>query len=184
MNDNEMIDLFFTRDPQAIQAAKDTYGGYCAYIAGNLLQNRMDQEECLNDTWLRAWNAIPPSRPQHLGPFLGKITRNLALKKLEWRQAAKRRCPGPVSLEELENLLPDERFAPDASGEEIGACINAFLAQEPKEARQVFLRRYWYFDSVADIARRYGFTQSKVKSMLLRSRNRLREYLEQEGVWL
>ena len=116
--------------------------------------------------------------------FLCGITRNLALKKLEWRQAAKRRCPGTVSLEELENLLPDERFAPDASGEEIGACINAFLAQEPKEARQVFLRRYWYFDSVADIARRYGFTQSKVKSMLLRSRNRLREYLEQEGVWL
>lgn len=184
MEDQQIIALYFQRQEQAIQETDRKFGRLCHGIAVNVLSDRQDSEECVNDTYLAVWHQIPPTRPMSFRAFLCGITRNLALKKLEWRQAAKRRCPGTVSLEELENLLPDERFAPDASGEEIGACINAFLAQEPKEARQVFLRRYWYFDSVADIARRYGFTQSKVKSMLLRSRNRLREYLEQEGVWL
>ena len=184
MEDQQIIALYFQRQEQAIQETDRKYGRLCHGIAVNVLSDRQDSEECVNDTYLAVWHQIPTTRPMSFRAFLCGITRNLALKKLEWRQAAKRRCPGTVSLEELENLLPDERFAPDASGEEIGACINAFLAQEPKEARQGFLRRYWYFDSVADIARRYGFTQSKVKSMLLRSRNRLREYLEQEGVWL
>ncbi len=184
MNDNEMIDLFFARDPQAIQAAKDTYSGYCAYIAGNLLQNRMDQEECLNDTWLRAWNAIPPSRPQQLGPFLGKITRNLALNRIR-REQAQKRGGGTVqvAVDELNECIPSVGDAFEAlEGKRLTQLLNAFLAELPQEKRVAFVLRYYYGTSILKIAGQLRCSESRVKSMLHRTRKQLRTYLEQEGI--
>lgn len=184
MNDNEMIDLFFARDPQAIQAAKDTYGGYCAYIAGNLLQNRMDQEECLNDTWLRAWNAIPPSRPQHLGPFLGKITRNLALNRIR-REQTQKRGGGTVqvAVDELNECIPSVGDAFDALEEKrLTQLLNTFLAELPQEKRAAFVLRYYYGTSITDIAGQLRCSESRIKSMLHRMRKQLKTYLEQEGI--
>ena len=184
MNDNEMIDLFFARDPQAIQAAKDTYGGYCAYIAGNLLQNRMDQEECLNDTWLRAWNAIPPSRPQHLGPFLGKITRNLALNRIR-REKTQKRGGGTVqvAVDELNECIPSVGDAFDALEEKrLTQLLNTFLTGLPQEKRVTFVLRYYYGTSITDIAGQLRCSESRVKSMLHRMRKQLKTYLEQEGI--
>lgn len=112
MEDQQIIALYFQRQEQAIQETDRKYGRLCHGIAVNVLSDRQDSEECVNDTYLAVWHQIPPTRLMSFRAFLCGITRNLALKKLEWRQAAKRRCPGTVSLEELENLLPDERFAP------------------------------------------------------------------------
>ncbi len=186
MNDNEIIDLFFARDAQAIQTAKEVYGGYCSYVAGNLLQNRMDQEECLNDTWLHAWNAIPPSRPQQLGPFLGKITRNLALNRIR-REQAQKRGGGTVqvAIEELGECIPATSDAYEAMEEkQLTQSINAFLAELPQEKRVTFVLRYYYGTSIQQIAKRLRCSESRVKSLLHRTRKQLRTFLEQEGIEL
>ena len=184
MNDNEMIDLFFARDPQAIQAAKDTYGGYCAYIAGNLLQNRMDQEECLNDTWLRALNAIPPSRPQHLGPFLGKITRNLAIDR--WRKnTAEQRGKGETQLllaEMAECVAGSESPETELLRKELTASLNRFLRKLPEKDRTVFLLRYYYAGTKEDIARKTGLSSNQVKYILQKVRKQLADTLKKEGL--
>lgn len=184
MNDNEIIELFFARDPQAIQVAKDTYSGYCAYIAGNLLQNRMDQEECLNDTWLRAWNAIPPSRPQQLGPFLGKITRNLALNRIRREQAQKRGGGAvQVAVDELNECIPSVGDAFEALEEKrLTQLLNTFLAGLSQEKRVAFVLRYYYGTSILNIAGQLQCSESRVKSMLHRTRKQLRAYLEQEEI--
>ena len=184
MNDNEIIDLFFARDPQAIQAAKDTYGGYCGYVVGNLLQNRQDREECLNDTWLHAWNAIPPSRPQHLGPFLGKITRNLALNRIRREQTQKRGgSVVQVAMEELSECIPAGGDTFDALEEKrLTQLLNTFLAGLPQEKRVAFVQRYYYGTSIMNLAGQLRCSESRVKSMLHRTRKQLRTFLEQEGI--
>ncbi len=184
MNDNEIIDLFFARDPQAIQAAKEAYGGYCGYVAGNLLQNRMDQEECLNDTWMHAWNAIPPSRPQHLGPFLGKITRNLALNCIRREQTQKRGgSTVQAAMEELEGCIPAVGDAYAALEEkQLPELLNRFLEELPQEKRVAFVLRYYYGTSILKIAGQLRCSESRVKSMLHRTRKQLRAFLEQEGI--
>ena len=184
MNDNEIIDLFFARDPQAIRAAKDTYGSYCGYVAGNLLQNRQDQEECLNDTWLHAWNAIPPSRPQHLGPFLGKITRNLALNHIRREQAQKRGGNVvQVAMEELEDCIPAAGDAYAAlEGKQLSELLNRFLGDLPQEKRVAFVLRYYYGTSIMKIAGQLRCSESRVKSILHRTRKQLKTFLEQEGI--
>lgn len=184
MNDNKIIELFFARDPQAVQAAKDTYGGYCAYIAGNLLQNQMDQEECLNDTWLRAWNAIPPARPEKLGPFLGKITRNLALNRIR-REQTQKRGGGmvQVAVDELAECIPSGGDAFEALEEkQLAQVLNCFLKGLPQEKRVAFVLRYYYGTSITNIAGQLRCSESRVKSMLHRTRKQLRAVLEQEGI--
>ena len=186
MDDNSIIELYFARDEQAISETKNKYGKYCFKIAYNVLGNREDAEECENDTYLEAWNAIPPHEPRdYLYAFLARITRHLALNCCRDRARLKRSAEICTLSDELEQCLP----APDDTAcrmddMELGRVINAFLAGLDGEKRNVFIRRYWYLDSVADISRRFALSQSKVKTLLFRCRKQLRKYLEQEGYHL
>ena len=182
MEDLQIIDLFFDRNEQAIQETDAKYGRLCFSVANKILESNEDSEECVNDTWLRAWNEIPPTRPNHLSAFLCKITRILSLKKLEFSNAMKRTPSIVVSFEELESVLPDERIAPATEAVELGSLISDFLRHEKADARNMFLRKYLFFDTVEEIAERFGMNENTVKSMLFRTRNRLREYLRKEGI--
>lgn len=182
MEDRQIIELFWSRDGAAIPAAQEKYGGSLLRLAQRLLDNREDAEECVNDVWLNAWNAIPPERPRLLFAWLARVYRNLAFDRLDWKNAEKRRADVVALTVELEGCIPDIRREQRPVGQEVGAMLTVFLQSLPQEARLVFLRRYWYGDSIREIALRYGFTESKVKTMLLRTRNRLRAYLEEEGI--
>ena len=182
MDDIQIINLFFDRNEQAIRETDIKYGRLCFSVANKILENNQDAEECVNDTYLTAWNKIPPNRTNYLAAFLCKITRLLSLKKLELMNALKRASIMTVSFEELESVLPDRKIASSTEEEDLGRLISAFLRQENEVARNVFLRKYLFFDTVAEIAERYGINENTVKSMLFRTRNRLREYLRKEGV--
>lgn len=181
MDDLQIIELYFARDEQAIKATDDKYGNLCLHIAINILSSQEDSDECVNDTYLNVWNKIPPTRPNNFKAFLCKITRNLSMKKLETANAMKRTPTAILSLEEIEEIVPDSSISPEISDEDLGKLISAFLRKQNKDARNVFLRKYWFFDSISDIAERYAFSESKVKSMLYHTRNKLRDYLEKEG---
>ena len=182
MEDKQIIELFFARDERAIHETDVKYGRLCTSVSYRILANLSDAEECVNDTYLNTWNRIPPTVPHYFSAFLCKIVQNLSLKKLDYL-TAKKRCPEVlVSLEELEAVLPDEQMNPSMESEALGRIISQFLRTEKAEARNVFLRKYLFMDSVSDIAARYGYEESKVKSMLFRTRSRLRAYLKEEGV--
>lgn len=182
MEDLNIIELYFARDEQAIKETDAKYGRLCHSIAYNILHNKEDSEECVNDTYIGVWNAIPPTRPNHFIGFVCKITRNLALKRIEAMNRLKRSQATVVSLDELAEILSDESIAEDVSDEGITELIGDFLRKEKADVRNVFLRKYYFFDSVGDIAERYGFTEDKVKSMLYHTRKKLKEYLIKEGV--
>ena len=182
MDDLQIIELYFARDEQAIKETDRKYGKTCFRVAYNLLSNNEDSEECVNDTYLTVWNKIPPTRPNNFIAFICKITRNLSLKRLEVSNAMKRSAGTIISMSELEKALPDQCIAPDVEDEELGKLISAFLWSEKALDRNVFLRKYWFFDSISDIAERYSMNENSVKSMLFRSRNRLREFLKKEGI--
>jgi len=182
MDDLQIIELYFARDEQAIKETDRKYGKMCFRVAKNLLFNNEDSEECVNDTYLTVWHKIPPTRPNNFTAFICKITRNLSLKKLETSNAMKRSADAIISLSEIEATLPDYSIAPDIEEEELGKLISAFLWSEKELDRNVFLRKYWFFDTISDIAERYSLPENTVKSMLFRSRNRLREFLKKEGI--
>lgn len=182
MDDLKIIELYFERDEQAIRETDAKYGRLCHSIAYNILNNLEDSEECVNDTYAGVWNAIPPTRPNNFMAFVCKIARNLSLKKLEFMKREKRSPEVLISLEDLAAVLPDERYAPDASDEDVGKLISKFLRGQKEDIRNVFIRKYYFFDSVGEIAERYSFTESKVKNMLFYTRNKLKDYLIKEGV--
>ena len=182
MDDLMIIELYFARNEQAITETDRKYGKLCFCMANNFLSNNEDSEECVNDTYWGVWNRIPPTRPNNFRAFLCKIVRNLSMKKLEFNLALKRTRNVTVSFSELEEILPDTRTAPEWEYEDLGKIISAFLRAEKEDVRNVFIRKYYFFDSIGDIAGRYAFTESKVKSMLYHSRSRLREYLKKEGI--
>ena len=185
MDDFEIIGLYWTRSESAIAETDRKYGKLCRYIAMNILANREDSEECVNDTYLGAWNAIPPQKPTRLSAFLGKITRNLALKKYEYLSAAKRNPEAVCSFSELEDCVSGhDALETELESRRIEEAISNFLRQLSAEKRTVFLRRYWYFDSIASISARCGFRESKVTTMLYQTRKQLRMYLEKEGITL
>ena len=184
MEDSRIISLYWARSEQAITETDKKYGAYCRRIADNILNDRQDSEECVNDTWLRAWNAMPPQRPSKLAAFLGTIARNLALDR--WRESrTKHRGGGQVelALEELAECISsrdgEERWMEELVLTEV---LNRFLTILPQESRIIFLRRYWYLCPVKEIARSMGVSENKVKMSLMRSRNKLRELLEKEGI--
>lgn len=186
MDDRQIVELYWNREEQAIKETQMKYGSYCYSIAHHILQNREDAEESVNDTYLGAWKSMPPHRPQYLSAFLGKITRNLSLKKWRERHAAKR-GGGEVALtlEELKDCIPAPKTVEDEiEARALAEIIDSFLRDCPAEERQIFLCRYWFFDSVKEIAGEFGCSESKVKMRLLRTREKLRERLEQEGVAL
>lgn len=184
MDDSKIIELFFERSEQAISETSEKYGGYCHYIAYSILQNEADSEECVNDTYLKAWDSIPPMRPNRLQTFLGKITRNLSLNRWE-KISADKRGGGQVSLvlDEFDECIPSgedtEQITENAVIKDV---IDAFLDDLPASARKIFVRRYWYMDSVKEIARIYGFTENKVTVTLFRTREKLKRVLEKEGI--
>ena len=182
MEDQGIIALFFDRSEQAIEETDKKYGGYCYSIAYNILSNREDSEESVSDTYLAAWESIPPHRPSFFFAFLAAICRNLSLNKLDWKLAAKRRAEVVTLTEEMETCIPDSGYERTVTGKEIGNAMDAFLEGLPKDSRLIFLRRYWYADSIAEIARRYGMTESKVKMQLVRTKEKLRIFLEKEEI--
>ena len=182
MDDLKIVELYFERDEQAIKETDAKYGKLCYRIAYNILNNLEDSEECVSDTYVGVWNAIPPTRPGNFKAFVCKIARNLSLKRLEFMMREKRSADMLLSLDELAEVLPDERYAPDISDEDIGKLISSFLRKQKEDVRSVFIRKYFFFDSIGEIAERFGFTESKVKNMLFYTRNKLRDYLMKEGV--
>ena len=183
MNDEQIVSLFWERDESAIREAQSKYGAYCLSVATRILDSREDAEECVNDAFLGAWNAIPPYRPAVLSAFLGKITRRLCLKKLRDGRAVKRGGGAfQASYEELESCISLQEGPDDLlETAELTRIINAFLKALPETERRVFVCRYWYYDPIEDIADRFGFGKSKVKMMLKRTRDKLAKRLREEG---
>ena len=180
MEDERIVELFWERSEEAIKETKSKYGSYCRRIAFNILANDQDAEECENDTYLRAWEAMPPHRPTRLASFLGRITRNVALNRYAHDRAQKR-APGiEVVYEELSDLISDDREGDDETA--LAEAISGFLSTLPKEARIVFVQRYWYFCPVKVIAQSRGLSESNVKVTLMRTRKKFKEYLEKEGI--
>ena len=184
MEDAEIIALYWDRDQRAVEATEQKYRHYCKTIALNILGCDEDAEECVNDTWLGAWEAIPPARPDILSAFLGKITRNIALNRVRERDRLKRGGGAEMlPFDELGECIDDGDSGPEEQAEagELTELINRFLAGLPEERRRVFVCRYWYGDSVADIAKRFGAGEGKIKMQLMRLRNELKKMLEKEG---
>lgn len=184
MEDLQIIQLFFDRSEEAITALSEKFGRYCSTIAHNILGDASDAEECVNDALLHVWNSIPPKRPDSLKAFVGKITRNLALDAYDKRTTQKR-GGGQVALalDELAEVVgKDADPAEHMEAEELAALINNFLATLPEEKRVLFMKRYWYLDSVRDIAIDQAMTESNVKTTLFRIREQLREELTKEGI--
>ena len=183
MEDNTIIDLFWNRSEEAITQTDRKYGRYCYSIAYNILANRQDAEESVSDTYMAAWNHIPPTRPAVLSTFLGRITRNLSISR--WRAlGAKCRGGGETELafEELQECVSgNQSIENDMIAKEALQVLNRFLETLPRENRLVFMRRYWYLDPIANIAASCGFSQSKVKTMLHRDRQKLKQMLKKEG---
>lgn len=184
MDDQGIIDLYFQRSEDAISETDRKYGGYCYSIAYNILTNNEDAEESVSDTYLAAWNAMPPRRPSILATFLGKITRHLSIDRWRSRNAAKRGGGEIIlALEELGECTSDGQTVEQAyQRKQLAAVCNRFLESLPETERKVFLCRYWYLDSIPDIEAYFGFSDSKVKSMLHRTRGKLRAVLEKEGL--
>lgn len=183
MEDQGIIRLYVQRSQQAIIETKHKYGAYCRVIARNILQSRPDIEECENDTYLAAWNAIPPNMPGKLSVFLGRITRNIALDRHGYNSAKKRSREFEVILTELEGCLaaPDTVETAFEAGE-TAELINQFLYSLDEQGRNLFIGRYWYAYSIKDLSGKFQMSSSKVKSTLFRVRHKLRVHLEQEGV--
>ncbi len=186
MEDSRIVELYWQRDETAIAETQNKYGHYCYSIANNILRNNEEAEECVNDTYLGAWKSIPPHCPVILSTFLGKITRQLSLKKLRYQTAGKRGGGAPVAaLDELEECIPSgQSMEADLNARELAKIIDEFLGSLSTWERRVFLRRYWYFDSIKDISSRFGFSQSKVKMMLKRTRDKLLVRLGKEDIWV
>lgn len=184
MQDEEIVALYWNRSEDAIAATTEKYGAYCFAIANRILGSGEDAEECVNEALLGAWNSIPPHKPQVLSAFLGKITRRTALKRRQKEQALRRGGGEPaLALEELAECLPSrQNVEQELESAHASAVVNAFVRSLPPTERRVFVCRYWYLDSVEEISNRFGFSQSKVKSMLLRTRKKLKRHLIKEGI--
>lgn len=184
MDDQTIIALFFQRDESALKETAQKYAAYCRNIALHLLSDQQDADEVLNDTWLAAWNSIPPHKPEYLPGFLGKLTRNISLKRIRADRTQKRSTPEyRLVYEEIADWLQSpENVEQQITQQELTASINLFLGKLSDTERNVFVRRYYYMQPVAEIAAAHGFSSSKVKSMLLRIRKKLYTYLKKEDL--
>lgn len=184
MEDEKIIELYWSRAESAVSETAKKYGKYCFCIAHNILHSIEDADECVNDTYVNVWNAIPPNRPNRLSTFLGKITRNLSLQRYR-KYTAEKRGGGQMELvlSEMEDCIPAASDAEQFSNDMVlNEAFNKFLKALPQTERIVFVRRYWYISPIKDIAKQSGMGESKVKSMLFRTRNKLKKYLESEGI--
>lgn len=177
--DDQIIELFFQRSENAIDETDKKYGAYCRKISMNILGVREDCEEAVNDAYLKAWNSIPPSRPDPLKTFMGLLTRRISINRYQYYRAQKRNLYFETLLSEVEEMIPSVTNFDEG---EISRAVNEFLKGLKRENRVFFVRRYWYSESIEDIAKLYGCGTSKVKSSLFRTRKALRAYLEKEGI--
>ena len=184
MDDSGIIDLYFARSEDAIVQTDAKYGAYCRAIAMNILKSREDSDECVSDTWLHAWNAMPPQRPGILSAFLGRITRNLSFDRFKAAHADKRGGGSlAASLDELAECVASRGGVDEAvDARELARLIDAFLRRLPERECNIFLRRYWFVDGIDAIALRFSMKPNTVKSVLLRTREKLRRFLQQEGI--
>jgi len=184
LKDSNIIKLYNDRDESAIAVTREKYNNFCYSIAFSVLNNNEDVIEVLNDTYLAVWNAIPPEKPLSFSAFIGRITRNIALKRHRSRSAMKRKgSVADISLDELDECIPT-RMTVEAEMEakDLTRVLNEFLSSLSQKDRKVFVRRYWYMDKVSDIAKRFGYSESKVKMILLRTREKLAEKLRKEEI--
>lgn len=182
MEDQQIIDLYFARSESAITETDRKYGRYCHSIAYNILEDHEDAKEIVNDTYLKAWNTIPPNRPDPLKPYVGMISRHLSLDRYEEYHTQKRGGQVPLVLEELAECIPDNDSREDigesvALKDALAKCIRSL----PDKTQMIFLRRYWYASSVAEIAEEYGMRENSVNVLLHRTRKKLKDHLQKEG---
>lgn len=183
MQDHAIIELYFERNERAIEETDAKYGSYCKKIAYNVLLDTFDSEECVNDTYLRVWNTVPPTVPNIFSAFLAKITRNLAIDKYNKAHAAKR-INVTSSLDELRECIGEDNFSSDLETTALGVAISAFLSGEKPLSRRIFIRKYFFEDTVSDIAKSHRITEGNVKVTLHRTRTKLKQYLEREGFFI
>ena len=182
MEDVKIIDLYFARNEDAICQTDATYGRKLFCLAQKILHDEQDSEESVSDTYMKVWETIPPHRPTYFYAYLAKLCRFFALGKLDWKNAAKRKAEVVSLTDEMALCIPDQRREAEVSSKEIGRAMNEFLGNLNQESRVIFLRRYWFCDTIAEIAERYGISESKVKMRLHRTRAQLADYLNKEGI--
>ena len=182
MEDAKIIELFFQRNEQAVKETDTAYGRKLYVLSNNILNNREDAEESVSDTYMETWKSIPPKRPKYFYAFLASICRNMSFNRLDWRMAAKRNAEVVALTQEMELCIPDSRQEVEMDRRELRRVLESFLETLSKESRLIFLRRYLYVDTVAEIAARYGISESKVKTQLHRTRAKLHTYLAKEGI--
>jgi RNA polymerase sigma-70 factor (ECF subfamily) len=182
MNDDSILTLLFQRDEAALSEIQEKYGHYCQYIAEQIVGSREDAEECVNDTWRRAWDTIPPQKPSRLAAYLGMLTRHLALDRIRERMREKRGGGQvPLVLDELLECVADTE-ADSEQDERLREALDTFLSNLPRRTRMVFVRRYWYTDAAATIAKDYGMSENSVNVLLFRTRKKLKQYLNSIGI--
>lgn len=182
MEDSQIIALFFERSEQALRVLQDKYGGLCRSVVSKILPDRRDVDECISDTYLRVWSSIPPQHPERLDSYIARIARNAALDRHDYNHASLRNSALTQAYEELEYVLPSRDGCLDTVM--FRTFLNHFLRSQKKDARIMFLRRYWYGDSIQQIAAAFGCGEEKVKSTLFRIRNKLRDAMIKEGIYL
>lgn len=183
LQDSEIIELYIRRDETAISKTAEKYGAYCEKIAYNILIDRFDAEECVNDTYMHTWNSVPPTIPRILASFLAKITRNIAIDRYK-AKTAKKRSTYAESLDELSECVGGGNISDEIEISAIGEAISRFLLNEKELARRIFVRRYFFEDSISDIAKAHSMTEGYVKTILSRTRKRLADFLREEEIYL
>lgn len=182
MDDKQIIDLYWERNEAAITETDRAYGGKLRRLAEGILHNREDAEETMSDTYMKTWQTIPPQHPQYFFAYLAKLCRNFAFGRLDWKNAEKRKAEVIALSQEMENCIPDQSREEKLEGKAIGQAINGFLGTLSLENRLLFLRRYFYCETIAEIAKRYGLRENTVKTRLHRLRGQLKIHLEREGI--
>lgn len=185
MDDTDIIGLYVERSQSAIKESRIKYGNYCRTISMNILHNREDVEECLSDTWMKAWKTIPPERPLCLSAFLGKITRNVSLSLWRRKNSQKRKSSETdLCMDELSECIPERHGDSVNENFELKDALDRFLKSLGNDSRVIFMKRYWYFISVKKIADELDMKEGAVKMSLLRTRKKLRQFLEEEDIYL
>lgn len=182
MEDSQIIELFFARKEDAIRHTEETYGRRLFSLADNIVKNHEDAEESVSDTYWKAWDTIPPHKPAYFFAYLARICRNFALDRLDWKNASKRKAEVVSLTAEMELCVPDRTRDKELAGKELGIILDAFLRTLSKDNRVIFMRRYWYVDTIGEIAARYGISESAVQMRLNRTKTKLRAYLEKEEI--
>ena len=183
MEDREIVDLYFKRSESAIEETDKKYGRHCYCIANRILNDEEDAKEIVNDTYLKAWNTIPPNKPTSLYSYLGMLARQLSLNKYKEKTRKKRGGNAvDIAIYELENILASESASDIMDKKHLGSVLNRFLGELPKKSRMIFIRRYWYMDSISTISKTFAISEANVKITLFRLRQRLKKYLKKEGI--